>query len=86
MITATIKSRKKVNGVLAEKREIKVFNSTEEARKYLKPIAVDMAMCQRQKKVPTTEIVGVSWDFDSEKQMLLEIKAFKSIENEAPED
>lgn len=82
MITATIRTSKKVKGILTEKREIKCFASTEKARAYLKPIAVDMEICRQRKQKPAVEIVGVSYDFNSEKRMLLEIKAIRSIENE----
>ena len=85
MITATIETRKMAKGVKKITREIKVFNSSEKARRYLKPIATDMAICKAKKITPDTEIVGVSFDYDSEKRMLLEIKAFTSIENESPE-
>lgn len=84
MITATIITRKKVKGVASETKEIKLFNSTEQARKVLKPIAVDMQVCKAKKIQPEVEIVGVSFDYDSEKRMLLEIRAYTSIENEEP--
>ena len=86
MITATIVTRKKVKGISKISKEIKVFTSTEKARKFLRPIATDMAVCKRQKLEPEVEIMGVSFDYDSEKRMLLEIKAYTSIENEAPEN
>lgn len=83
MITATIKTRKKVKGVLTERREIELFDSVEKARKYLKPIAVDMAICKQLKKTPEVEIVGVSWDFESEKNMLVEIKAYETTDKKS---
>lgn len=85
MITATIETRKKVKGILQVKREIKVFNSSEKARQVLKPIATDMAICRKNKTTPEVEIMGVSYDHDSEKRMLLEIKAIISVENEEPD-
>lgn len=85
MITATIETRKRVKGILTIKREIKMFNSTEQARQFLKPIATDMAIYKNKKQEPPVEIVGVSFDYDSEKRMLLEIKAIVSVENEQPE-
>lgn len=86
MITATIATRKKVHGVASLQREIKHWTSTEEARRFLKPIATDMAICKQLKKEPKVEIMGVSWDLESEKRMLLEIKAFISTENEQPDN
>ena len=85
MITATIRTRKKVKGVLTEKRELKCFASMEKAKKFLKPIATDMAICRSQNKEAEVEIVGVSYDLDSEKRMLLEIRAIISVENESPD-
>lgn len=84
MITATIEKRKKVKGILTTSRDIQVFTSTEKARQVLKPIATDMAICKKNKVQPEVEIVGVSFDYDSEKRMLLEIGAYISIENEDP--
>lgn len=86
MITATIETRKRVKGILTINREIKVFNSTEKARQFLKPIATDMSICRSKKQKPSVEIMGVSFDHESEKRMLLEIKAYLSVENEAPEE
>lgn len=85
MITATIRTKKKVKGVLTEKRKMKCFPNSEKARKFLKPIATDMAICRSQNKEADVEIVGVSYDFDSEKRMLLEIKAIISVDNESPD-
>lgn len=85
MITATIETRKKVKGIMTTNREIKVFNASEEARKVLKPIATDMAICRKKKTTPAVEIMGVSYDHESEKRMLLEIRAIVSVENEEPD-
>lgn len=85
MITATIETRKKVKGVLTTEREIKVYNTSEQARKALKPIATDMAICRKNKTTPEVEIMGVSYDHESEKRMLLEIRAIISVENEEPD-
>ena len=86
MITATIRTRKKVKGIMTDKREIKCFSQTEKARKYLKPIAVDMAIARQNKQEPEIEIVGVSYDLESEKRMLLEIRAIRSVDNEATDN
>ena len=64
---------------------MKCFSTSEKARKFLKPITTDMAICRSQHKEADVEIVGVSYDFDSEKRMLLEIKAIISVENESPD-
>ena len=85
MITATIRTRKKVSGVFNYKQEIKVFKSVDTAKKFLQPIATDMQVCKKAKKEPVISILAVSYDLDSEKKMLLEIKAITSTENESPQ-
>ena len=77
MITATIEERKVVKGVTTIKREIKVFNSMDEAKKILTPIAQEMARCERVQEKPKVLIDGVSYDTDSEKRLLREIGAYK---------
>lgn len=84
MITATIRTQKKVSGVKTYKQEIKVFKSMDTAKKFLQPIATDMIICKKAKKEPAISILSVSYDLDSEKKMLLEIKAITSTENESP--
>ena len=85
MITATIEKRKKVKGILKVDRKIKLYHSSEQARKELKPIATNMKICRKQKVQPDVEIMAVSYDYDSERRMLLEIKAIVSVDNEEPD-
>lgn len=77
MITATIEERKVVKGVSTIKRGIRVYTSMDKARKELKPIAQEMARCERLKVQPKILIDGVSYDTDSEKRLLREIGAYK---------
>ena len=77
MITATIQERKVAKGVATIKREIKVFTSMDEAKKYLTPIAREMARCEQLNTKPKILIDGVSYDTDSEKRLLREIGAYK---------
>lgn len=82
MITATIKETKKVKGVITEKRTIICYHSIDKARSELRPIGKDMAVCRKLGKIPTREVVAVSYDTKSEKSLLLELKVITSIENE----
>lgn len=52
MITATIEERKVVKGVSTIKRGIRVYTSMDKALKELKPIAQEMARCERLKIKP----------------------------------
>ncbi|MBO7731241.1 MAG: hypothetical protein J6S67_01760 [Methanobrevibacter sp.] len=88
MITATIKESKKVKGVKSEKRYMKCYHSLDKARKELTPIAKDMEVARQQVQQghpyvePPIVIIGVSYDSKSEKNLLLEIKAIITNENE----
>ena len=82
MITATILTRKKVKGVLTESRNIICYHSIDKARSELRPIGKDMEVCHKTNRVPSREVVAVSYDTKSEKSLLLELRVIVSIENE----
>lgn len=86
MITATIRTRKKVKNKDVDSKEIRVYTSSTKARKELKPIALEMELAKKSNRTPVEEIVGVSYDFDSEYKMLLEIRAIVNNDNEVPEE
>ena len=85
MITATIRTRKKVKGVLTEERAIKKYHSLDQARKELTPIGRDMDVARKTNKdindLPVA-VVGVSWDTKSEKNLLLDTRVIVTSENE----
>lgn len=85
MITATIRTKKKVKGVMTQIREIKIFTKIDKARDFLTPIATEMVIQKHKgeslEKLPIV-IDGVSFDTKSEKNMLLEIHAYTCNENE----
>ena len=89
MITATIKETKKVKGIKTERKFIKCYHSLDKARKELSPIAKDMEVARqlaenshRPYVEPPIVILGVSYDTKSEKNLLLEIRAIITNENE----
>lgn len=86
MITATIVKQVKKGSILTEKVELKLFKSVDKARKELTPIVLEMKTAKKQKRAPKIKIKAVSYDLTSEKQMLLEIHAITTTENETEED
>ena len=88
MITATIKEKSKVKGILVETRKVKCYHSLDKARKELAPIAKEMEVARnalknhQAYKEPAKTIIAVSYDTKSEKNLLLEMRAIVSIDNE----
>ena len=82
MITLTIVKQVKKGTTISFKRELKMFNSVDKARKEITPIVREMKLAKKQKRDPSIAIKAVSYDLKSEKTMLLEIDAITSVENE----
>lgn len=83
MITLTIVERtKNKNGQLIEKRSLKMLHSIDKAKKFIQPIAKDMEVARVNNTKPATEIVAVSYDDDTEKTLLLNLRAIITTENE----
>lgn len=61
---------------------MKLFSSTDMARKEIVSIVKEMKLAKRQKREPKVRIDAVSYDTKSEKSLLLELHAIESIENE----
>lgn len=81
-ITLTIVERKTTGKIVKYKRGIELFVSTDKARKRIKPIVKEMAEAKAANRPAQIYIDGVSYDTDSEKKLLLELKAVTSTENE----
>lgn len=64
-------------------REVLKFHSIDKARAEITPIVKEMNLAQSQKRQPKVAIEGVSYDSKSERQVLLELKAITSIDNES---
>ena len=82
MITLTIIERTSKNGKSIEKRSLKMLHSIDKAKKFIQPIVKEMEVVRANKQVPQTEIVAVSYDETSEKEMLLSLRAIITTENE----
>lgn len=61
---------------------MKLFSSTDLARKEIVPTVKEMKLAKKQKREPKVRIDAVSYDTKSEKNLLLELHAIESIENE----
>ena len=86
MITLTIVEEVKSGKVISYKRKLKLFSSTDKARKEITPIVKEMKVAKSQKRTPSIRIEAVSYDTKSEKNLLLETHAIESIDNEDGSD
>ena len=82
MITLTILKKGKSGKGLTYKRELKLYHSMDLAKKEIVPIVKEMELAEHMKRAPSVKIDAVSYDTSSEKSLLLELRAIKSIENE----
>ena len=83
MITLTIVKQVKKGSQITWKKELKMFNSVDKARKEITPIVREMKVAKKEKREPKIAIKAVSYDLKSEKTMLLETDAIISVENES---
>lgn len=82
MITYTLEERKVTGGKIQVSRRIKLCHSIDKARKEIAPIVREMEEAKKMKREPKVRIAGVSYDSDSEKMLLLELRAITTTENE----
>ena len=82
MITLTIVEQTKVKSRVEYKRYIKLFHSTDKAKKFIVPVVKEMKTAKSEKREPQIRIDGASYDTKSEKTLLLELDAIVSIDNE----
>lgn len=75
MITLNIVERVSKNKIVTLKRSTKIFNSTDKARKYIKPVVSEMKLARVEKRDPKIAIEGVSYDTNSEEKLLAELGA-----------
>lgn len=83
MITLTIVEQVKKGARVETKRSIKMVHSMDKARKMIPPIVAEMKSAEKEKREPKIRIDAVSYDTKSERTMLLELNAIKSIDNES---
>ena len=82
MITLTLIKRESKNGRLTETRSLEMIKSTDKAKKFIQPIVKEMEVARQNNTKPATEIIAVSYDEDSEKSLLLSLRAIITTENE----
>ena len=78
MITLTIIKKSKVS----QTREIVLYNSLDKARKAIIPIVKEMKDAVKEKRSPKILIDGVSYDSNSEKNLLVELGALELTGND----
>lgn len=84
MITITLEETKEVKGRPQVTRKIVMYHSLDKARKDIPNYVKEMRLAKREKRTPKYRIDGVSYDTTSEKNMLLELHAIISVDNEEP--
>lgn len=82
MITLTIVQKVKKGKAIGVERKFKMFRSYDKAKKEIAPIVKEMRLAEVEKREPDIYIDAVSYDTESERTLLLEMKAIKSIDNE----
>lgn len=82
MITLTIIKRTTKAGQKVETRSLECINSIDKAKKKILPIVKEMEVASQTNKKPAIEIVAVSYDTNSEKEMLLATRAIVTSDNE----
>lgn len=82
MITLTIVEHVKTGKRVEVKRSIKLFNSVDKAKEFIGPVVKEMQKAKKEKREATIYIDGVSYDSNSEKTLLMEMKAITSVDNE----
>ena len=83
MITLKIVEEVKSGKNVSYKRHMKLYHSMDKAKKEIVPIVKEMKVAKREKRTPSIRIDAVSYDTKSEKQLLLELDAITSTENES---
>ena len=82
MITLTIVEHVKTGKKNEIKRSIQLFNSVDKAKQFIGPVVKEMQQAKKEKREPKIRIDGVSYDSNSEKTLLMEMKAITSVDNE----
>lgn len=85
MITLTVQIQEKKTKPtrIVTVRKMELFHSMDKARARISTIVKEMRLAEKEKRTPKIEIIGVSYDNNSERTMLLEMGAIKSIDNES---
>ena len=80
MITLSILERVKKGKSFETSRSMKLFHSTDEARRFVKSAVKEMDVAKKEGRDPKIKIEAVSYDTEGERTMLLELGAFESAD------
>ena len=80
MITLSILERVKKGKSVETVRSMKLFHSTDEARRFIKPAVKEMDTAKKEGRDPKIKIEAVSYETEGERTMLLELGAFESAD------
>lgn len=82
MISLDIREKKldKKTKTFVQTTEIKIFKTLDQAKPLIRSIVSKMNEAKKKKVAPDIEIVGVTYELDSEKKGLIELGALNSEE------
>lgn len=81
MITLTIFEKVKVGNRLTTQRRLAMYSSLDKLKKDIVPIIQEMNKATKEKREPNKAIVGVSYDSESERKLLVDVGALKTTED-----
>lgn len=78
MIGLSLITRTKQKGTTQVKKFTKLYKSVDQARPYINEVVAEMKKAEADKRDPSAEITGVSYETDSERLALVELGAIKT--------
>lgn len=78
MIGLSLITRTKQKGTILVKKFTKLYKSVDQARPYINEVVAEMKKAESDKRDPSAEITGVSYETDSERLALVELGAIKT--------
>ena len=78
MIGLSLITRTKQKGTILVKKFTKLYKSVDQARPYINEVVAEMKKAEADKRDPSAEITGISYETDSERLALVELGAIKT--------
>ena len=78
MIGLSLITRTKQKGTILVKKFTKLYKSVDQARPYILEVVNEMKKAESEKRDPSAEITGASYESDSERLALVELGAIKT--------
>lgn len=78
MIGLSLITRTKQKGTILVKKFTKLYKSVDQARPFILEVVAEMKKAKADKRDPSAEITGVSYETDSERLALVELGAIKT--------